>query len=75
MAGQWADVCSSPVAKHAFSVALAEYANGLNPDPVQPGAAAFKLQGAKEVLGVLMNLGVETAGVRKGEREKELVAL
>jgi hypothetical protein len=70
--GQWADLCKTPLVRRAFEVALAEYVVKLVVEPGMPGGAAFKMQGAREVLNVLLNLGEEQGVVRRGAREDEL---
>lgn len=53
---RWADLTGDPLFAQACEVALLEYVMGITPEPTMPGTAAYRVQGAKEVLNVLLTL-------------------
>jgi hypothetical protein len=63
-----------PLFKQCTERALTEYVVRLEPDPTQLGAMALKVQGAKEVLRVLLNLAEPERGMQAGVVVKNLVA-
>lgn len=72
-AGRWADWVSEPLFREACERAFGEYVCSLAPDPQTAATMAYRIDGAKGVLHVLLNLGEEQKPVMLGTGQKGLI--
>lgn len=66
----WAQRTDDPAFQAQCERALVEYVCRQTPDPTLPGGMTYRIQGAKEVLNVLLNLGEPDKPVVKTVEEQ-----